>query len=71
MPPFMPPENYDVNLLRGDHIVRFNVIIPKVMNDQQREVINNFSRIETQNEERFYSKSEDQMRNQDDEKTKR
>lgn len=31
MPPFHPPENYDVNQLRGDHIVRFKVVIPSTM----------------------------------------
>jgi DnaJ-class molecular chaperone len=34
MPPFQPPENYDVNLLRGDHIIKFKVVIPTNMNDK-------------------------------------
>lgn len=33
MPPFHPPDNYDVNLLRGDHIVKFNVVIPHDMSE--------------------------------------
>lgn len=32
MPPLHPPDNYDVNKLRGDHIVRFKVVLPSNMN---------------------------------------
>jgi DnaJ-class molecular chaperone len=28
MPPFSPPETYDVNKLRGDHILRFKIVLP-------------------------------------------
>jgi DnaJ-class molecular chaperone len=34
MPPFHPPENYDVEKLRGDHILRFKILIPKNMTEQ-------------------------------------
>ncbi len=40
MPPFQPPENYDVNLLRGDHIIKYKVVIPETLNDKQKEIIN-------------------------------
>ena len=71
MPPFQPPENYDVNLLRGDHILIFKVVIPQTMTEKQREIINNFSKLEMNNEERFYRASEDDMRNQEGERAKR
>jgi len=29
VPEFNPPENYDPELLRGDHIVRFRVLMPQ------------------------------------------
>jgi hypothetical protein len=41
------------------------------MTEKQREIINNFSKVEMNNEERFYRASEDQMRNQEDERAKR
>jgi DnaJ-class molecular chaperone len=57
--------------LRGDHILKFHVAIPQTLNEKQREIINEFSKIENNNEERFYRASEDQMRNQEDESAKR
>ena len=32
--PFQPPENYDETLLRGDHIIRFKVVLPKDLTDR-------------------------------------
>jgi molecular chaperone DnaJ len=71
MPPFHVPDNYDVNLLRGDHILKFKVVIPQTLNEKQRDIFNEFFHMETKNEERFYSASEDQMRNQQSESIKR
>lgn len=34
MTPFHPPDNYDVNTLRGDHILRFNVVMPSNMSPE-------------------------------------
>jgi hypothetical protein len=41
------------------------------MTDKQKEIINNFSKLEMKNEERFYRASEDDMRNQENERAKR
>ena len=46
MPPFQPPDNYDVNKLRGDHIIKFKVVIPSNLNQQQKEIIEEFQRHE-------------------------
>lgn len=32
MPPFHPPENYDPEALRGDHVIKFKIVIPNNMN---------------------------------------
>jgi len=42
MPPFHPPENYDINDLRGDHIIKFKIVLPKDMSDNHREIIREF-----------------------------
>lgn len=34
MTPFHPPDNYDVNTLRGDHILRFKVVMPSNMSPE-------------------------------------
>ena len=46
MPPFQPPDNYNLNELRGGHILRFKVMIPSNMNEQQRDIINEFKKTE-------------------------
>ena len=40
--PFHTPENYDVNSLRGDHIIRIKVIMPKALSEKQRELLRKF-----------------------------
>ena len=54
MPPFHPPDNYDVNQLRGDHIVRFKVVIPSTMSEEQERIMNDFRRREQASRDRFY-----------------
>ena len=49
MPPFQPPENYNVNLLRGDHVIKFKVVIPSNMSQQQIDIIEEFQRHEQAN----------------------
>lgn len=40
--PFHPPEHYDVNSIRGDHIFNIKVEIPTNMTERQKEILREF-----------------------------
>lgn len=57
--PFHPPDHYDVHQLKGDHILRFKVVIPQNMTEKQREILREFQRME---QARYYQQSEQHIR---------
>jgi molecular chaperone DnaJ len=54
MPPFQPPEHYDPALLRGDHVIKFKVIIPSDLTQEQRDLLKEFQAREQQNKQKYY-----------------
>lgn len=62
MPPFNAPDNYDVNLLRGDHVIKFKVEMPAGMSEQEREILREFARMEHNNRHKYYSQKEQAVR---------
>jgi DnaJ-class molecular chaperone len=54
MPPFHPPDNYDVNQLRGDHIIRLKIVLPSNLSPEQERIMRDFKEQERANKEKFY-----------------
>ena len=60
--PFNPPDTYDVNLLRGDHLVKLKVKFPTNMTEKQKQLMQEFQKIENQSREKFYAGAESKFK---------
>lgn len=52
--PFHVPENYDLNSLRGDHIVRFKIKMPQNLSQKQKEILLKFQEQEQTHKDKYY-----------------
>ncbi|CDW82025.1 chaperone protein [Stylonychia lemnae] len=62
--PFHPPDNYDINSLRGDHIIRFRVQLPSKLTEEQKELLKEFQKHEAQNKDKYYERNNPFQQNQ-------
>ncbi len=61
MPMFNPPENYDPAQLRGDHVIKFKIIMPSNLTEKQKQIIRDFQKQEQANKEKFYKQSQEKV----------